>query len=92
MPFDFDDCADSSPPRVDVPPMAADDLEHLVILLELGAITLTRSADSTFTTDQLLVEAKKFADQLAQPEDGDLRLVLQTCKFLERDGELLRLR
>lgn len=92
MAYDFDDCADRSPPHVDVEPMAADDLEHLVILLELGAITLTKAPDDSFTAEQLLAEAKKFAAPLAQPDDDDLRLVLRTSKFLARDGQLLRLK
>jgi hypothetical protein len=92
MAYDFDDCADRSPPRAEIAAWLPDDLEALVTLLELGSIVLTTAADQTFTQAELLAAAHELAGPEMQLNEQDLEIVLSGCKFLERVEGRLRLK
>jgi hypothetical protein len=76
-----------------VPSADPRDLEALVMLLELAALYLTDSPDSTFTATQLLDEARKIAGEDLAFDENDMRIALANAGFLKREtGGRLRLR
>lgn len=71
---------------------AANAREAISSVLEVAAIFLTEGPDSSFTEDELLAKARELAaDELAFT-DCDARSVLRDARFVDRDGERLRLR
>lgn len=69
------------------------DLEAIVMLLELAAISLTKGPESTFTATELIEEARRIGGDECPLDERDARIVLVYVKFLQRVGAgRLRLR
>lgn len=62
------------------------------MLLELGAIYLTQGPDSTFTTEELLAEARRIGGDEIVLDEKDVRIVLGKAGFLKKEGGRLRLK
>ena len=62
------------------------DLEAIVTLLEIAALSLTKSADATFTLKELIEEAKRLGGDEIEIEDKDVRIVLGKFGFLKSVG------
>lgn len=80
MPYDFDDALDKLPPKVDIEPFHPSDLEYIVTMLSVAAISLTPHPEATFTFEELLCEARTLGDL----DERDVRLVLPGVRFLRR--------
>jgi hypothetical protein len=91
MSYDFEG-SDKSPPKVEITPWDPEDLEAIVTLLELAAITLTKDPEGSFTEEELLQEACEYCGGDFQPSDVDMKIVLSTATFLKRDGARLSLK
>lgn len=81
---------------VDVPVIQASgsrDLETIVSLLEMAAISITTVSKPTFTRDELLREARKYGGNEITLEDTDVDLVISKAGFLKKEsGKRLRLK
>jgi hypothetical protein len=84
---DFND-----PPRYHNTPVPAKDLETLMTLLEVAALSLTSSPDATFTLEELLNEARDIGGEGISIEDLDANIVLEKVSFLKKGGGRLSLR
>lgn len=84
MSYDFDDCADRSPPQTNVEPMDPHDLESVVILMELAAISLTQKPGDQFTREELLCEARRYSGDDINPSEEDMGIVLPFVRFLRK--------
>lgn len=60
------------------------DLEAIVMLLELAAISLTSSPDDHFTADQLFDEARKLGGDEIVLDRSDVDIVLDKASFLKK--------
>lgn len=87
MVYDFDGAEDLSPPPWNGPTCQPTDLEAIVMALEIAAINLTPTVESRFTLDQLLDEAASM-----DVDRASAAIVVGNVKFLERDGDRLRLK
>lgn len=76
--------ADSRPHR--------EDLEVIVTLLEIAALSLTTEADATFGVDQLVDEARRLGGNEIAIEERDVKIVLDKAKFVEKVSGGFRLR
>ena len=83
MSFDFDGSKDRLPPTVEPKPSRPDDLEAIVVLLELAAIMLTTSPESTFTVRELLTEFGLCGGYEFGVAECDVMNVLQHQRFME---------
>ena len=97
MPYDVDlerfSRVEDEPPRFNVAPVETRDLEALVSLLEVAALSLTTSPEATFAIEELIIEARNFAGEDVIIEDEDIKIVLKKASFLKKlDGNRLRLR
>lgn len=68
------------------------DLEAIVTLLELAALSLTEQPDSTFTKDELIDEAQNIAGNGFNFEESDADIVLEKASFLKGTKKNLSLR
>ncbi len=68
------------------------DLETIITLLEIAALSLTTEEGATFTRDQLIREAKETGGPQIDLRDEDIDIVLQKQGFLVKVGKELRLR
>lgn len=69
------------------------DLEALVTLLELAALSLTESPAATFSFDDLLLEAQELAGDEMNIERSDVEIVLDKARFVKNiSANVLRLR
>jgi hypothetical protein len=75
-----------------ITPAGPRDLEAIVMLLELGAIYLTQGPDSTFTTEELLAEARRIGGDEIVLDEKDVRIVLGKAGFLRKESGRLRLK
>lgn len=73
-------------------PVLSRDLEGIVTLLEIAALSLTSEPGDTFTFDRLIQEARKIAGDEIELDERDARIVLQKATFIEKIGRELRLR
>ena len=73
-------------------PIETSDLEAIVTLLELAAITLTEQPGSIFSLKELLDCARDYAGEGVRINDSDINIVLEKASFLKQEGKLLRLR
>ena len=73
-------------------PAPAKDLEALVTLLEVAALSLTRTPETTFTRDELLAEARSLGGESIEIDERDARIVLEKAAFVEWSAGELRLR
>lgn len=89
MPYDFEGTEDRSPPpwMMNGPEYQPTDLEAIVMAMEIAAINLTTAIGSSFTLDQLLDEAASM-----DVDRASAAIVVGNVKFLERDGDRLRLK
>lgn len=92
MAYDFANCSDRSPPNVEIVTARADDLETLVVLLELAAITLTKDCNSTFTAAAMIQAARDLGGDEIIPNEADLRNVIDHAAFLTKVGTLLKMK
>lgn len=68
------------------------DLETILTILEVAALSLTKSPDSTFTRNELIKEAKKIAGDELEIREDDIKIVLHKQGFLRKVGSELQLR
>jgi hypothetical protein len=73
-------------------PRSPKDLGVIVTLLEVAALSLTTAPGATFTLDQLIREARKFAGDGIGLDERDIKIVLRKRTFLEKIGNEYRLR
>ncbi|HEV2678135.1 MAG TPA: hypothetical protein VGV37_26645 [Aliidongia sp.] len=66
--------------------MHSKDLEAIVTLLEIAALSLTVTPESTFTIDELVEEARKFAGTEIDLSELDVKIVLKKSGFLIKIG------
>ena len=74
------------------PVAQARDLETIVTLLEIAALSLTTGPDITFTRAQLIKKAGEICGNQIDLQEEDIDIVLQKQSFLQRAGTQLRLR
>ena len=68
------------------------DLEAIVTLLEVAALSLTTEPDKTFTLEELLHEARAIGGDEIELDDRDIKIVMEKASFFERVGGELCLR
>lgn len=68
------------------------DLEAIVTLLEVAALSLTTEEGATFTRDRLIAEARDIGGPEIDLRDEDIDIVLTKQSFLIKVGRELRLR
>jgi hypothetical protein len=73
-------------------PVASKDLEALVTLLEVAALSLSDSPNSTFSRDELIQEARLMAGPDFEIDDRDAKIVLEKATFVRGSVGELRLR
>jgi hypothetical protein len=73
-------------------PRSSKDLGVIITLLEVAALSLTTAPGATFTLDQLIREAQKFAGDRIKLEERDIKIVLRKRTFLDKVGSEFRLR
>jgi hypothetical protein len=74
------------------PPIQGRDLETILTVLEIAAMSLTKTPDSTFTSADLIREAKKIAGEKIDIREDDIAIVMSKQGFLTKVGRELRLR
>lgn len=62
------------------------DLEAIVTVLEVAALTLAADPDTSFTFEKLLETARDLADNEFEIDERDVKIVLEKASFLERAG------
>lgn len=80
--------SDREPPEPRITNAGATDLEAIMTLIELAAISLTEDEDSDFTIEQLIEQARELAGDDFQLVEGDVKLVVKT--LLAKNGFLKR--
>jgi hypothetical protein len=79
MSYDFDDCADRTPPpRAPGPPPNPRDLETLSTMLCLAAIWLTPAPGTPFTFEELLAQANELGAPEIVLRPVDARIVVDS--------------
>jgi hypothetical protein len=73
-------------------PVASKDLEALVTLLEVAALSLSDNPESTFSRDELIQEARLMAGTEFEIDERDARIVLEKATFVRGSKNELRLR
>lgn len=68
------------------------DLETILTILEVAALSLMKTPDSTFTAKELIKEAKKIAGDELELREDDINIVLHKQGFLRKVGSQLQLR
>lgn len=68
------------------------DLEAIVTLLEVAALSLTTEEGATFSRDRLIKEARDIGGPEIELHDEDIDIVLTKQSFLTKVGKELRLR
>ena len=68
------------------------DLEAIVTLLEVAALTLTTEPGGTFTFEELVHEARAIGGDEVKLDDRDIKIVMEKANFVERRGGEMRLR
>lgn len=67
-------------------PVANDDLEAIVTLLEVAALSLTDRPGATFTIGQLIREARDIGGEEIELQERDIKIVLEKTSFLQKSG------
>lgn len=67
--------------RNDQPPSR--DLEAIVTLLEVAALSLTSEPGAVFTLEELLRQARNVAGSEVEIDERDVKIVLQKARFIE---------
>jgi hypothetical protein len=68
------------------------DLEVIMTVLELAAISLTENPDSSFTMEQLLEKARELGGSAVRVDENDIKIVLGKAGFLKKEGGRFRLK
>lgn len=85
MPYDFEGLEDRSPPILANPiSYAPNDLEAIVMLIELAAISLTPKPESDFTFEELLTEARAYGGGEVAFDESAFQIVLSHATFLKK--------
>jgi hypothetical protein len=94
MPYDIDIALEriEDGPQLRNSPPPAKDLEAIVTLLEVAALSLTTELGSTFSIGRLIREARDLAGDEIDLDERDAKTVLEKASFLEREGNDYRLR
>tara|TARA_R110001606_G_scaffold381646_1_gene542954 strand:- start:568 stop:1596 length:1029 start_codon:yes stop_codon:yes gene_type:complete len=79
------------PKRINRKPVPKRDLEAIVTLLELAAISLTDTPDDTFSLEDLVREAKLLAGTSFELEMEDIINVMSKAAFVKSVGKQLQL-
>jgi hypothetical protein len=78
--------------RVGNTPAQARDLETILTILEVAAISLTNVAGATFTRERLIKEARSIGGDEIDLREEDIDIVLHKQSFLKKSGKELSLR
>lgn len=78
--------------RVGNTPVQSRDLETIVTVLEVAALSLTTHSGATFSRDKLISEARRMAGDDLDLQEEDVDIVLQKQSFLKRVGKELCMR
>lgn len=68
------------------------DLETIVTLLEVAALSLTNEPGATFTLEDLIREARLIGGEEIDLEERDIKIVMKKSSFIRKVGSELRLR
>lgn len=68
------------------------DLEAIVTLMEVAALSLTTEPDATFTYEELVREVRELGGEEVTIEERDIQIVLKKAGFLKKVAGELRLR
>ena len=82
---------DTQPPSLKNAPVPAKDLETLMTLLEVAALSLTTSPDATFALEDLVAEAAIIGGEGIYIDIRDVQIVLSKFGFIERSAGAFRL-
>ena len=76
-------------PEIAITPAHPTDLEAIVTLLELAAISLTPEPDTLFTFEELMAEVHAIGGDEIVIDERDARIVLNNAHFLgKRAGKM----
>ncbi len=92
MSYDFEAGTGTEPPTPPIPTANRQDLEAIVTLIQLAAICLTPAPDASFTVDQLLAETRRLGGDDIKLDERDVRIVINTARFLKKVDGRLRLK
>jgi len=98
MPYDFDivneriEAGSVARVRIKARPEAGRDLEAIVTLLEVAALSLTHEPGATFTRERLIEEARDIGGDEIDLREEDIDIVLKKQSFLKRVGRQLCMR
>jgi hypothetical protein len=98
MPYDFDVGQErfshlaEQPDQLRNSRVYSKDLEAIVTLLEVAALSLTTEPGETFSFEALVREARSIGGDEIELDDGDVKIVMEKARFVERVGGELRLR
>jgi hypothetical protein len=83
MPWDFQEGDDRSAPKfLGIKPADPRDLETIVTLLEVAAIFLTPKQGSSFTKEELLIQAQILGGEECRIREDDFNIVFPFCGHL----------
>ena len=68
------------------------DLEAIITLLEVAALSLTTEPEERFTLEELVREARAIGGDEIELDDRDIKIVMEKANFIENVGGELRLR
>jgi hypothetical protein len=88
MSYDFDDVADHSAPIMTNYKPQPHDLETIVVLLQLAAISLTPTPGTLFSYQELLIQARQLAGDFVL-EDTDAKIVFQGLSCFKKEKKKL---
>lgn len=71
--------------------MQGTDLEAIVTLLDLAAISLTPDPSARFTYEQLLAEARDIGGDEITLDERDVKIVLPFMPYIKRERGLYKL-
>jgi hypothetical protein len=91
MSYDLDLVPTGITPVPTISPANPRDLEAIMTLLELAAISLTEGPDSSFTSEELLNRARELGGSEVQIIETDVKIVLGKAGFLKKEGGRFRL-
>jgi hypothetical protein len=91
MSYDLDLVPTGILPVPTISPANPRDLEAIMTLLELAAISLTEGPDSSFTSEELLNRARELGGSEVQIIETDVKIVLGKAGFLKKEGGRFRL-
>ena len=92
MSYDLDLVPSGMSPAPIITPSDPRDLEVILTVLELAAISLTEDPDSSFTIEQLLEKARELGGSAVRVDEIDIKIVLGKAGFLKKEGGRFRLK